>query len=112
MDLFVKPTDANNYLHYSSAHWRSCKDSLSYSQFICIRRICKRLSDFDKHCLEKALHFKRRGYPMDVIARAYVKARNRDRTELLVPKPKQTEDDKVIAMTRHHPSCHVFSKSL
>lgn len=42
-DLYCKPTDANNYLHYNSLHWRKCKDSIVYSQFIRICRICKEL---------------------------------------------------------------------
>lgn len=71
-----------------------------------------KISDFDRHCLTKALHFRHRGYPTAVIARAYAQARTRERTDLLVHKPKNESDKKAIAMTRHHPSCHIFSTSL
>ena len=39
-DLYSKPTDAHNYLLYKSAQPKKCKDSISYSQFLRIRRIC------------------------------------------------------------------------
>ena len=39
-DLYTKPTDSHNYLWYSSAHPRHCKDSIPYSPFLRIRRIC------------------------------------------------------------------------
>ena len=36
-DLYTKPTDANNFLHYDSAHPPHCKKSLSFGQFLRIR---------------------------------------------------------------------------
>ena len=47
-DLFRKPTDARNYLHYSSAHPKSCKNGIPYSQFLRIRRICSEYEFFEK----------------------------------------------------------------
>ena len=38
-DLYSKPTDIHDYLLYSSAHPQRCKDSISYSQFLRIRRL-------------------------------------------------------------------------
>ena len=40
-DLYTKPTDTNSYLRYDSAHPPKCKQSLPYSQFLRLRRICK-----------------------------------------------------------------------
>ena len=36
-DLYNKPTDSHNYLLYSSAHPRKCKDSIPYNQYLRIR---------------------------------------------------------------------------
>ncbi len=56
-DLYCKPTDSHNYLYYSSAHPRPCKDSIPYSQFLRIRRICSNYSDFYTHCITLCTHF-------------------------------------------------------
>ena len=82
-DLYVKPTDAHNYLLFSSAHTPSCKRGIPYGQFLRVRRICTRLEDFDKHALDLAKHFVRRGYPKFLIEKHLLKARRQDRTLLL-----------------------------
>ena len=45
-DLYCKPTDSHDYLHYKSAHPHDCKKSLPYSQFLQVRRICTKTVDF------------------------------------------------------------------
>ena len=50
-DLYCKPTNSHNYLRYNSAHPQRCKDSIPYSQFLRVKRICSNLSDFDSHVL-------------------------------------------------------------
>jgi hypothetical protein len=45
-DLYSKPTDSHSYLLYDSAHPQKCKDSIPYSQFLRVRRICSLDSDF------------------------------------------------------------------
>lgn len=72
-DLFVKPTDKSNYLHYKSAHPIHCKTAIPYGQFIRIDGICTKDSDFIRHCEDKTRHFIRRGYPENVIKKAYKK---------------------------------------
>lgn len=57
-DLFSKTTDANNYLHYTSAHTMSCRDGIPYGQFLRIKRICSDETMFLQRCAEKALHMK------------------------------------------------------
>ena len=39
-DLFTKPTDTHQYLHKLSCHPAHCKSTITYSQAVCLRRIC------------------------------------------------------------------------
>ena len=56
-DLYCKPTYSHNYLRYNSAHPQRCKDSIPYSQFLRVRRICPKLCDYDTHILELSKYF-------------------------------------------------------
>ena len=106
-DLYTKPTDSHNYLWYTSAHPRHCKDSIPYSQFLRIRRICSRLQDFDKHVVQFAQFFRQRGYPLSLIEEAAIKARRLDRDLLLTPQtgpqPTCDPDNNIIMVNTYHP---------
>ena len=41
-DVFIKPTDSHQYLHYSSCHPGACKRSIPYAQAMRLRRICSK----------------------------------------------------------------------
>ena len=66
-DLYCKPTDSHNYLLYNSAHPKKCKQSIPYSQFLRIRRICTNTKDYDRHIVTLSSHFLRRGYPLELL---------------------------------------------
>jgi peptide-methionine (R)-S-oxide reductase len=104
-DLYCKPTDAHNYLLYSSAHPKHLLKSLPYSQLLRIRRICSRIEDFDKNALEIGQHFLRREYPEEIILNAIIKARRMDRTQLLAPKAPIDNNDKkdLFVITQFNP---------
>ena len=55
--LYTKPTDAHNYLSYTSSHPSKCKDSIPYSQFLRLRRICSLNEDFTNEARQMAGHF-------------------------------------------------------
>ena len=59
-DLVTKTTDSHDYLLFSSAHPHRCKNSIPYSQFLRIKRICSEIKDFDKHVEEAAIMAKRK----------------------------------------------------
>ena len=105
-DLYSKPTDSHNYLYYNSAHPQKCKDSIPYSQFLRVRRICTSKEDFDNHVLALARHFLRRKYPLKLLQDAAALARNKDRDLLLTP-PARTEDEdankRIFLITTYHP---------
>ena len=106
-DLYCKPTDSHNYLLYNSAHPKKCKQSISYSMFLRIRRICTHIDDYDRHIVMLSKHFLRRGYPLDLLQTAAIKSRRLDRNSLLTTikaddTPKIKEE--VILVTTYEPS--------
>ena len=45
--IYYKETDTHSYLNYTSSHPIRCKNSIPYSQFLRLRRICSDERDFD-----------------------------------------------------------------
>jgi hypothetical protein len=116
-DLFCKPTDSHSYLRYDSAHPQRCKDSIPYSQFLRVKRICSSITDFEQHILTLSLHFLRRGYPMKLLEEAAKLAREKDRMQLLYPSQdvgggskKKDSSNKVFLITTFHPTDHALRK--
>ena len=112
-DLFRKPTDARNYLHYSSAHPKSCKNGIPYSQFLRIRRICSEYEFFEKNAIEMAKSFIVRGYPAYLIEESMIRASRQDRKSLLLPKeqPPETERktfDSLFLITSYSPGKNIL----
>ena len=85
--LYQKPTDRHNLLHQKSYHPSSTKKSLPYSQALRIRRICTDTVDYESARNALREQFKSRGYSETTLNEAFKKASNKDRQELLWPKP-------------------------
>ena len=66
-DLYIKPTDMHQYLHYTSSHPEHTKKSLVYSEDLRLSRICSEEEDFKKHICEMKSWFSQRGYPQKLI---------------------------------------------
>ena len=47
-DVFIKPTDSNQYLHSSSCYPGACKRSILFAQAMRLRRICSKSSYVEK----------------------------------------------------------------
>ena len=56
-DLYVKPSDSQQYLHSASCHPYHCEESIPHSQASLLNRICSKNDFFDVYCndLEKWL---------------------------------------------------------
>ena len=62
--VHYKPTDSRSYLLYSSSHpLAHVKNSIPYSQFLRLRRLCSEASDFSLKSEEMCEFFDKRGYP-------------------------------------------------
>jgi peptide-methionine (R)-S-oxide reductase len=106
-DLYCKPTDAHNYLLFTSSHPKHLMRSLPYSQFLRIRRICSKLEDFDKNAIMLGKHFLRRKYPEDLITDAIIKARRKNRQDILQPRASnpQNRTDQTFLVSTFNPIC-------
>ena len=62
-----KPTDSHSYLLHSSSYPAHVKNSIPYSQFLRLRRLCRDDTDFSEKAEEMCQFFKTRGYPDPVI---------------------------------------------
>ena len=105
-DLYSKPTDSHNYLMYDSAHPQRCKDSIPYSQFLRIRRICSQLEAFDRHVICYTVFFLKRNYPIELLEKAAERARSLDRLMLLEPHIGNTttqDSDAIYLIMTYHP---------
>ena len=65
--MHYKPTDSHSYLLHSSSHPAHVKNSIPYSQFLRLRRLCSDDTDFSEKSEEMCQFFKARGYPDPVI---------------------------------------------
>ena len=100
--VFYKPTDSHSYLLFSSSHPPATKNSIPYSQFLRLRRICSDDHDFLAQAHHMTAFFTSRSYPADIIREAYNRACATSRAQALTPKPtSDTEDRPVLTMVYH-----------
>ena len=90
-DLYVKPTDTHNYLHYHSCHPKQCIQSGPYSQLLRIKRICTNHTDFLKHQSNLVQQYIKRHYPAKVLKIHIKKVSEITRQSLLYLNQKMVE---------------------
>ena len=66
-DLYYKPTDRHQYLHFDSCHASHTKTSIVYSQALRMKRICSRRSDLIVNINKLKDWFRERGYPEEIV---------------------------------------------
>ena len=93
-DLYSKPTDSHSYLRYDSAHQSRCMQSPPYSQFLRIRRICTKKSDFEKHTSNMKQDFLHRGYSKRLIEEKLNIVRDKNPKDLRT-KSKENQKDNI-----------------
>ena len=71
--VYYKPTDSHSYLLYSSSHPSRVKNSIPFSQFFSLRRLCSDDSDFRKNQF-----FDKRCYPVSVVQAGHYRVQQID----------------------------------
>ncbi|XP_073412618.1 uncharacterized protein [Dendrobates tinctorius] len=97
-DLYVKPTDSNNLLHYTSCHPASTKDSLPRSQFTRVTRIVTDPTLAPIRLNEMSDKFKVRHYPTKLL-----ESETRRALEPCPLQPSQPKGECVTFVHTHHP---------
>ena len=87
-----KPTDSHSYLLYSSSHPSDVKNSIPYSQFLRVRRVCSDDSDFSLKSEEMCNFFNKRGYPASVVQVRHHRAQEIDRQSALQMSQRDNND--------------------
>ena len=72
--VFYQPTDSHSYLLYSSSHPNHTKQSIPFSQFLRLHRLCSEDEDFQSKNLEMREFFVQRDYPTSLLDTAFSKA--------------------------------------
>jgi hypothetical protein len=101
--IFYKPTDSHSYLLYSSSHPQATKDSIPYSQFLRLRRICSNDEDFETQAEKMFTFFTARLYPEHLVTQALEKARTVSRDEALAPRTSKDKEERTVAVLPYHP---------
>ena len=65
--MYYKETDAHAYLDYNSCHSKALLNSIPYSQFLRVRRICSDDTDFYNQINLMHSFFRNRNYPDELI---------------------------------------------
>lgn len=98
-DLFTKPTARNSLLRADSCHPLPLKNSLPFSQFCRVKRICTREADYERNLRMMESKFRARGYKPSQITFANDKIKNRPRSDLLRCRPKKKEEPAIMLST-------------
>lgn len=98
-DLFTKPTARNSLLRADSCHPLPLKNSLPYSQFCRVKRICSKEADYARNINTMESKFRARGYKSSQIISANDKIIKRHRSDLLRYRPKKKEEPAIIFST-------------
>ena len=99
--VHYKPTDSHSYLLYSSSHPSHVKNSIPYSQFLRLRRLCSDDSDFSCKSEEMCQFFEKRGYPVSVVKAGHHRAQQFNRQSSLQTSQKDKNDRIPFTLTFH-----------
>ena len=89
------------YLLYSSSHPSHVKNSIPYSQFLRLRRLCSEDSDFSLKSEEMCEFFDKRGYPASVVEAGHHRAQQIDRQSALQTSQKENSNRIPFTLTFH-----------
>ena len=103
-EAYYKETDTHNYLHYTSSHPQHCKNSIPYTQFLRLRRLC---SDFVQKCEEMTAFFEDRGYPSDLLRNDRERVYSVPRQEALKKRVRNSEERVPLILTYHSLSSRI-----
>jgi hypothetical protein len=104
-DLYTKPTDKHQYLHWTSCHPIHTKRSLPYCLAFRLRRICSSDDTLHNRISELKTHLLHRGYPHSVINKDVQKALQVSRSDALQPRTTpNSSSERTPLVVNFHPA--------
>ena len=103
-NLYVKETDAHQFLHFDSCHPFHTKRAIPYGQALRIRRICSEDQFFEKGVSDLKQWLLKRGYKDYLIDTQIDKARCCNRDALLLGNDPRDNSNKVFLVLTYHPA--------
>ena len=88
-EIFVKPTNLQLFLDYTSNHPQHCKDSIVYSQALRVVERCSQPDSAVPHLETLKEKFIERNYPSDIVETQIKKAKAKDRKDIIFQQRKK-----------------------
>ena len=102
-NLYIKPTNKQLYLDYSSNHPEHCKMAIPYSQALRVVEKCSETEDRNEGLAKLKEKFKERNYPEEIIEEKFEKANKKDRRKLIFQnRKKQNQEVKKVRLMFTH----------
>ena len=110
-ELYVKPTNLQLFLDYTSNHPTHCKDAIVYCQALRVVERCSEPSTAQPHLDSLKKKFLDRQYPEDLVEKQFQRAKSKDRKSLIFQKRKDNVggDNKIrliFTYNRGNPPLH------
>ena len=110
-DLYSKPTDSHQFLHWTSCHPKHTKRSLPYGLAFRLNRICSTPENLQLRVSELTGFLRDRGYSSRLVTTQISKALSIPRSEALKPTGGSDNSiDRVPLVVTYHPSLPGISK--
>ena len=109
--VYYKPTDSHSSLLHSSSHPSHVKNSIPFSQFLRLRRLCSDDSDFPNKSEEMCHFFKKLGYPDSVVNTAQHRAQQIVRQSALQTSQKE-KNERIPFTQTNHPYINLAAKNI
>ncbi|XP_056398325.1 uncharacterized protein LOC130293541 [Hyla sarda] len=103
-NVYRKKTSTNSLLHATSSHPKPLISNIPVGQFLRMKRICSSDTFFEEQAKDLTNRFKERGYRQQDISKAYSRAKNTPRNNLLM-QPKQKNPDNQGATEKSKGTC-------
>ena len=103
-NLFIKPTNSQLFLDFNSNHPEHCKEAIPFSQALRVVERCSSSEERDIQLKNLKTKFQERNYPEQIIEKQFLKAKSKERKDLIFQKrkPKGTGDKKVRLVFTHN----------
>lgn len=101
-ELYRKPTEGHQYVHYTSMHPPALLRSIPFSQLLRLRRNATQTANFDKEAAGLLERLLKRGYPKNLLLRTFSRAILVRRSKLLQKKVKTTDTNRLTFVVRYN----------